>query len=306
MGQLKHKFCRKCWYDLRQLDRKACPECGQAFESGNPHTYHTITRTTWRARLWAIATLFVSLSVLSFYYFSGYMELGIGLHYFQGFKPGADNSRAFYWMDRAAEKGQDLPSHEIGRSFENGRTVPQDHEAAMRWYMRAAEDGDSHAMYHIANMHFAGKGVPKDEQKTFEWTINAANAGNTRAMLATALLYESGYGTTRDISKALRWFEIAARQGNIDAMMKLALVLHRDDDGYANDYNAAFKWCKAAAENGNTTSMKLLATFFHKGIGVPVDEEKMRYWIGQAAKAGDEKAISAADQLEARNDLLKE
>lgn len=38
---MQSMYCRCCYYDLQRLDQDVCPECGEAFDRGNPKTYLT-------------------------------------------------------------------------------------------------------------------------------------------------------------------------------------------------------------------------------------------------------------------------
>jgi len=41
-------YCRRCFYDLRNLPRHRCPECDRVFDPANPRTYRTTTTRRWK------------------------------------------------------------------------------------------------------------------------------------------------------------------------------------------------------------------------------------------------------------------
>ena len=43
-------YCRQCNYDLRHLSKHACPECGTAFDPGDPSTFRRRTGQ-WTLRI---------------------------------------------------------------------------------------------------------------------------------------------------------------------------------------------------------------------------------------------------------------
>lgn len=61
-------FCTKCRYSLVGLDYPRCPECGQAFDPGDPSTYRTFRRPPrWFDRLCLATSLFPLLLPLGLY-----------------------------------------------------------------------------------------------------------------------------------------------------------------------------------------------------------------------------------------------
>lgn len=56
-------FCRGCGYDLVGLESGACPECGRAFDPGNPDTFHRHPAQFTTPMRWLIGGLAVTASV---------------------------------------------------------------------------------------------------------------------------------------------------------------------------------------------------------------------------------------------------
>ena len=70
-------YCRKCSYDLRNLDAHRCPECGHGFDPTDPRTWSSTEITRWRRVVssWAAPAIVLHLMVLTLW--CGY-ELVVG------------------------------------------------------------------------------------------------------------------------------------------------------------------------------------------------------------------------------------
>ncbi len=68
----EERYCRRCSYPLRGLPEQRCPECGQAFDPGDPKTYTRTSAQRRRARrlVIGVATV-VALGALGFVAFRG-------------------------------------------------------------------------------------------------------------------------------------------------------------------------------------------------------------------------------------------
>ena len=50
-------YCQECWYDLRGIECRQCPECGRGFHPEIPSTYTSYPGTKLPLEAWAILVL---------------------------------------------------------------------------------------------------------------------------------------------------------------------------------------------------------------------------------------------------------
>lgn len=108
-------------------------------------------------------------------------------------------------------RGQD--NTDTGVRYLLGRGVPQDDTKAFYYFNKAAYAGDAFAQNEVAYMYAAGKGVPRDFHKAFVNYEKAAKQGLSSAQYSLALMYHHGLGTAKDAAKAHYWFKRSADLG---------------------------------------------------------------------------------------------
>ena len=69
----------------------------------------------------------------------------LGWHYHKGLGVTADDSKAVYWWQFAAESGIPEAQQGLGWAYEHGRGIDQNIEQAYVWYARAVVAGDQTA-----------------------------------------------------------------------------------------------------------------------------------------------------------------
>jgi TPR repeat protein len=68
-----------------------------------------------------------------------------------------------------------------------GRGVPQSYAQARQWYRRAAEQGDALAQHNLGRMYAEGQGVPRDDLQAYLWYTLAAAHFSSDADRETAV-----------------------------------------------------------------------------------------------------------------------
>src|SRR6185503_62643 len=61
-----------------------------------------------------------------------------------------------------AEKGDAQAQFDLGRMYDEGKSVEQDSTEATKWYRKAAEQGFAKAQLNLGAMYENGEGIPQD------------------------------------------------------------------------------------------------------------------------------------------------
>jgi Phr family secreted Rap phosphatase inhibitor len=81
-----------------------------------------------------------------------------------------DHEKAFFWLSKAAKRGDPQAEYLLAFMYENGLYVVKNMPRAIKWYKEAARKGDVLAQYNLALIYKEGKdGVAKDMKEAFKW-----------------------------------------------------------------------------------------------------------------------------------------
>ena len=84
-------------------------------------------------------------------------------------------------------------------------------------YIGAANAGDAIAQHKIGRCFFHGIGVNQDYKQAFMWYKKSADKGYKSGLADVGYCYYYGYGVPKDLHQSLYWYEKAAAQGSIAA-----------------------------------------------------------------------------------------
>ena len=96
-----------------------------------------------------------------------------------------------------------------------------------------------------------------------------------------------------------------AEEGDIDCMKELAVLYLNGGDETDADPEKSSYWYRKLAEEGEPIAMYNLGLHYAKGFGVERDFEQAAYWMGEAAKAGDEDAPHSEKKYRGMADNLE-
>ena len=99
--------------------------------------------------------------------------------------------------------------------------LSQDFKKAFFWAEKAANKGNAEAMGLVGSLYSRGDGVEKSQEKAFEWSLKAAQKGDVDSMYFVGLNFHDGQGTEEDLTKAVLWLGRAMDSGHIEAKDKL-------------------------------------------------------------------------------------
>jgi TPR repeat protein len=137
-------------------------------------------------------------------------EYILGLLYYNGDR-GLDNDfkKAYYWFEKAAEKGDKGAQYHLGEIYANGRGVTTNKEEAANWYTKAATNGEDLAQYSLGYMYLKGEGVKKDEKMALMWFKRAAYQELPDAQGMCSYFYVNGVGVPQDYVEAYAWLNLS-------------------------------------------------------------------------------------------------
>jgi TPR repeat protein len=138
-------------------------------------------------------------------------------------------------------------------------------------------------------------GIVKSAKKAAKISKRAVELGDVDAMINLGLLYEHGSGVKLDKKKAEELFRTAADRCSATAQYNLGNVLRSEEK-----FEEAFRYFALSADQGYTDAEYCLGFCYHDGTGTELDLGKARYWFERAAAKGEEKAIEALEEFDAR------
>lgn len=218
------------------------------------------------------------------------LEFEAGKAYYFSADSWLDYKKAFTWMQKAADKGNDWAYEYLGAMYQEGKGVTKSDTKAFAAYLKVAtnKEYDDIGKLRVGEMYYSGQGVAQDYTKAFEWLVKSAANKNAIAQARVGEMYYQGRGTTKDYTKAFEAYHIAthtilesARNSAIygDAEDKKAYknqsaIAHTNyEDSYAKlskvgsaDYQKdshlelrakAVKWFKEVCSVGNQKSCEI-------------------------------------------------
>jgi localization factor PodJL len=153
--------------------------------------------------------------------------MSLGLEYADGDGVAANDTEAFYWLQKAAEAGEAVAQYRLGTLYERGRGVPADTRQALHWYGEAAKRGNRRAMHNLAIVYADGAAADRNFPEALRWFKDAAELGLTDSQFNLAVLYERGLGVKPSLSEAYKWYEIAAASGDSQSKARVAALMNQ-------------------------------------------------------------------------------
>ena len=201
-----------------------------------------------------------------------------------------------------AESGDAQAQFELGRAYEDGKSVAQDDERAVQWFRKSAEQGNAHAQNSMGVMYAQGRGVQRDRAEAVRWYRKAAKQGLPESLYNVAIAYYNGEGEEHNTAMACTWMMMAQRKGDTDAAEAVKNIkeelnqrldrckydlagLYEKGDEVPQDLPAAVALYKeTAAQPDNhrsvfsTSAQYKLCRLYFAGNGVPKDYEQAKSW----------------------------
>lgn len=208
------------------------------------------------------------------------------LYFFTGPLGHPDYDKAFYWISKAAEKG-DVHSYPLlGYMYQYAKGTKRDYKKAFHYYSLGAENGFPDAKSNLGVCYDYGHGCMKDPKRAFELYREAAEEGDEGAMFNLAVDYEQGKGTERDLDLAIKYYTMAAEKGDADACINLGLM-YQNGAGVPTDLELAKKWFLSAVEKGEPGGYFSIGCIYYYGnFNGANDVQEAIKWFKKGADAG--------------------
>ena len=184
----------------------------------------------------------------------------------------------------------------LGLCYLTGRGVSLNEKKAFEYLKKSAEGGNDNAQAFVGYCYYSGKGVAQNKEEAIKWFELSANQGNSLGQSFLGHCYMKADGVSEDIMKGLSLLKKSARQG-ISESQKLLGNCYFRGEGVKQDYNIAFTLYKQSANKGNIRGMYNLALCFEHGYGTIANRDDARYWYEKAAQKGLEVAQNALERF---------
>ena len=191
-----------------------------------------------------------------------------------------------------------------------GRNRPVNPVLAAYWYRKAAANGSAAGEYNLGCCHEHGWGVEKSLHRAFICYSRAAERGLSAALTRRALLLYQGIPVEdlsdehfrelpADRAKAVDDLRRAAAAGYARAKYELALLLYGDPALRKGNEPEIGRLAREAAEApGADAAAKLFfGRCLQRGIGIAPDPARAAELYGEAAEAGDPRAMAALGRM---------
>jgi TPR repeat protein len=116
-----------------------------------------------------------------------------------------------------AESGDAQAQFELGRAYEDGKSVEQNDDKAVEWLRKSADQGDAPAQNALGVMYALGRGVQRDKEEAVRWYKKAAKQGLPEGIYNVAISYYNGEGVDENTALAYTWMMVAQRKGDRQA-----------------------------------------------------------------------------------------
>jgi len=163
-------------------------------------------------------------------------------------------------------------------------------ESYQLYYKYAKENKNPLAEFTMALFYKYGWGRPVNKIISCSWHHKAAKSNIPAAQHFYADCLREGYPKKRSPAQAAQWYKRAADNGHIISLCSLA-ELYIKGEGLVKDTQRGLALCKQAASSGISEAMLRVAKFHLLDIPKLKNEEEAKYYLLQAAKRKNIKAM---------------
>lgn len=151
-----------------------------------------------------------------------YSQYALGWCYSNGKGVVQDDSQAFQWYMKAAEKDYPRAQIALGLCYRNGNGVTRNIFEAFSWFKKAADQKEVDAYYYVGYLSLIGAGTEKDSIEGLKYLLMAAEQNDVRALRYLGNEYMHGRDISPNTEKALQFLQKAIDLGDAKAAMDLA------------------------------------------------------------------------------------
>lgn len=221
------------------------------------------------------------------------------------FRAACENGNAARCFARAVSLKHG-PSHaELSYMYIGNCSLPKDLHMAMHL---AAEGAKLNCNDSKAALASCLRFCLLDEDRAVQLAQESAAAGNSWGCSELGLMLQHGIGVERDLERAAAYTSKAAHLGNAWARHNIGLMYATGCGVEQNfcqaeqceplwpchapaDTTPACSFFRLAAEQGLSSAQNRLGLLYSKGLCVPKDAERAKFWWSRSAAQGDETAV---------------
>lgn len=197
-----------------------------------------------------------------------------------------DEDAAFYYFNRAAERGSARGCYGLARCYEQGIGTAISRKNAMKYFKLAATSGYSDATLEVGYRYMFGIGTKRESVLAKQYLNASAKEGNAIATYYLGLGHVSGKHFRKNKKVALKFFEKSAEMGYVSAYTKLGIAYSKEGKGFKTDLKKSFAYFSKAVENGDGEALAYLANCYLIGGGTGKDVEKAKQLIEESCSRG--------------------
>ena len=202
-----------------------------------------------------------------------------------------DDSKARYWLKKAADQGHGISAGQYGYMLEKGIGGPADSRTATTYFLKGAQTGDNYAK----SWYALSVALANDEANLPKATAYAVEAADSGELIAQVLLGSIIYyndGPNQDNAKSFKYLEQAVAQNSAMAMRFLGKWYVNGGDGVSRDVPKGVGMMERSAALGDTPAMIQLSRLYGFGFdGVVKSESKAVTYLRQAVAKNDGEAM---------------
>ena len=185
--------------------------------------------------------------------------------YHSGYGVEENDSLAFVWAKKSAEKDYPAGLYFLAFCYETGRGCSANIQNANFLYKKAYEKamitanrGDASAQFVVGKIFDYGNGgVKQNQEVAAHWYLRAAEQGYPGAQFNLGNCYQLGEGVKQNKETAVYWYRQAALSGDADSQYMLGLC-YANGEGVTKDSNKAIEWFKKSSRQGHRLAQYIL------------------------------------------------
>lgn len=175
-----------------------------------------------------------------------YLQYQIGMMYFKGLGTPVNNQKAFEYLEKSAELGNQYAKQLLAFEYISGKNFEQDIEKGISLLTECADIGDAFSYYKLGNLYLKGEIVNQDLDKAEKYLLSAEDNEFTQYALGKLYLQKEKY----DIKKAITYFESSAEK-NMWSSYQLGRLYFFGAEDLEKDKEKAIQYLYLSAEQGN-------------------------------------------------------
>ena len=222
------------------------------------------------------------------------LEFEAGRAYYFSANSWLDYKKAFTWMQKAADKGNDWAYEYLGAMYQEGKGVAKSDTKAFAAYLKVAtnKEYDNIGKLRVGEMYYLGKGVTRDYTKAFEWFFKSAVKRNAIAQARVGEMYYQGKGTTKDYAKAFEAYHLATHTILESARNSALYGDAEDKKAYKNQSAIAH----TNYEDSYAKLSKVGSADYQKDSHLELRAKAVK-WFKEVCSAGNKKSCEIYDAL---------